>query len=234
MKPLLVYTGLELLQLLQEARNYNRYLADLCERAAGNARQALDFGAGIGTFADLIRQRGFAVRCVEADAHLAEHLREKGFETITDLAELADGSVDYVYTLNVFEHIEDDRSVLRSLSSKLRAGGRLLIYVPAFEFLWTGLDDHVEHHRRYTRATLCALLASAGLQVEECRYADSVGYLGALLYKIFGNREGRLSSATIRAYDRFAMPCSIVLDKITDGILGKNVYAICRKPGDPS
>ena len=226
----LEYTGLEILQILQEARNYNRYLADLCERAAGQTRDALDFGAGIGTFAELIRDRGFAVRCVEADAHLAERLRHNGFETFIDLSSIADSSTDYVYTLNVFEHIEDDRSVLQTLAAKLRLGGRLLVYVPAFEFLWSALDDRVQHHRRYTRTTLRDLLTSAGLQVEECRYADSLGYLAALLFKLAGNREGNLSPTAVRAYDRFAMPFSIALDKVACRFLGKNVYAICRKP----
>ena len=227
--PHLEYTGLDILETLQEARNYNRYLTDLCQRAAGPTRAALDFGAGIGTFADLVRARGFAVRCVEADAHLAEYLTNKGFETFIDLANVADGSIAYVYTLNVFEHIKDDRSVLQTLAAKLQPGGRLLIYVPAFECLWSGLDDRVQHHRRYTRATLGALLESAGLQIQECRYADSLGYLAAFLFKLAGNKEGNLSPTAVRVYDRLAVPLSIALDRFTHLVFGKNVYAICQK-----
>ena len=232
MNPLpLEYTGLDILQTLQEATNYNRYLADLCEKGAGKTRTALDFGAWIGTFSGLMRKRGFALQCVEADAHLAELLRGNGFETVPDLADLPDDSVDYIYTLNVFEHIEDDRAILRSLVAKLRPGGRLFIYVPAFGFLWTGLDDRVRHHRRYTRTTLRVLLANEGLIVEHCRYADSLGYFATLLFKMIDRREGHLSSAAVRAYDRFAMPLSITLDKIACRFVGKNVYALCRKTG---
>lgn len=227
--PTLEYTGLDILETLREARVYNRYLTDLCAKGAGGARHALDFGAGIGTFSELIRERGYRVRCVESDAYLVECLREKGFETFTELAELRDESEDYIFSLNVFEHIEDDRSVLRALAAKLRRGGRILIYVPAFESLWSGMDDRVHHYRRYTRARLEDLVSSAGLQVEECRYADSLGYLAALVFKFFGRRDGRLSSAAVRTYDRLAMPLSIALDKIIAGSFGKNVYAICRK-----
>ena len=225
----LEYTGLDILRALEEARNYNRSLADLCERAAGTARVVVDFGAGIGTFSDLLQDRGFAVRCVEPDGHLASRLREKGYETFTDLAELPDGSIAYAYTLNVFEHIEDDRTALRALVAKLRPGARLLIYVPAFAALWTGLDDRVRHYRRYTRATLGALAASAGLQVDECRYADSLGFFATIAFRLIGDKGGNISPAAIKAYDRFAIPLSMALDKITAPFFGKNDYAICTK-----
>lgn len=224
----LEYTGLDILQTLQEARNYNRYLTDLCQRAAGAERTALDFGAGIGTFPDLLKDRGFALRCVEPDQHLAARLREKGYETVTDLADFADGSINFAYSLNVFEHIEDDRAVLGTLAAKLRPGARLLIYVPAFASLWTELDDRVQHYRRYTRATLATLVVNAGLQLEECRYVDSLGFLATLAFKLLGNKSGSLSPTAVRTYDRVAMPLSIALDKVSSGF-GKNVYAICRK-----
>jgi SAM-dependent methyltransferase len=227
--PSLEYTGLDVLETLGAARNYNRYLTDLVEAGAADARTAVDFGAGIGTFSELIRQRGFHVRCVEADPHLAGRLRAESLETFTDLADLPDESVEYVFSLNVFEHIEDDCAVLQALAAKIRSGGRLLIYVPAFESLWTGLDDRLHHYRRYTSDSLRELVEHAGFRVERCRYADSLGYLAALIFKVIGNKEGKLSPLAVNAYDCLAIPVSIILDRISGGFLGKNVYAICTK-----
>ncbi len=225
----LEYTGLEILTILQEARNYNRYLADLCVQAAGSTRTACDFGAGIGTFAQLVRERGFEVRCVEADLYLIDRLGAEGFKAVRTLSEIPEASVEFVFSLNVFEHIADDAAVLSELAGKLQPGGRCLIYVPAFEVLWSALDDRVEHHRRYTRASLSALIAQAGLKVERCRYADVLGFLGVLLFKWLGNRNGNLSPAAVRNYDRWIIPLSLALDKICSPFFGKNVYAICRK-----
>lgn len=225
----LEYTGLEILATLQEARNYNRYLADLCVQAAGSTRTAWDFGAGIGTFAQLVRERGFEVHCVEADAYLCDRLAADGFDAVRTLSEIPETLAEFVFTLNVFEHIADDCAVLRELTGKLRSGGRCLIYVPAFEVLWSALDDRVEHHRRYTRASLSALIAQAGLKVERCRYADVLGFVGVLLFKWLGNRNGDLSPAAVRKYDRWIIPLSLALDKICFPFFGKNVYAICRK-----
>ena len=225
----LEYSGVDVLEALQEAENYNSYLTALVARCAGSERCVLDFGAGIGTFSDLLQQRGFQVRCVEPDERLAGRLRSKGFQTVTDLTELPDESLDFVFTLNVFEHIENDAQVMQVLVRKLKADGRLLIYVPAYDSLWTALDERVHHYRRYTSASLRALVATAGLEPVECRYADSLGYLAAWVFKFIGNKEGKLSPRAVRLYDRFVMPLSIVLDGIFSRFLGKNVYALCTK-----
>ncbi len=118
---------------------------------------------------------------------------------------------------------------LQALAAKIRSGGRLLIYVPAFESLWTGLDDRLHHYRRYTSDSLRELVEHAGFRVERCRYADSLGYLAALIFKVIGNKEGKLSPLAVNAYDCLAIPVSIILDRISGGFLGKNVYAICTK-----
>ena len=226
--PSLEYTGLPVLQILEHAENYNRYLTDLVALNAPASRQAVDFGAGIGTFSKKLAARGFVVSCVEADEYLAAHLRTAGFQ-VTDLAGLPPGSTDYIFTLNVLEHIADDSSVLKALHEKLKVGGRLFIYVPAFHCLWSSLDDRVGHQRRYTTATLRQLVESVGFRVVRCRYADSLGFLAALLFKLTGNKRGDLSVKTVVAYDRLVMPLSRWLDPWVGSFFGKNVYLACVK-----
>ena len=77
---------------------------------------------------------------------------------------MPDASFNYIYTLNVLEHIEDDAAALRSLHAKLTDGGKLLIYVPAFPVLYTSMDAKVGHVRRYTRDTLMTRVTAAGFQ----------------------------------------------------------------------
>lgn len=226
----LQYTGLDILKALEAAENYNSLLLRLVTRGAGENLSALDFGAGIGTFSKLLRNKGFDVSCVEQDEHLARKLTGTGFHTLTTLDTIDNESLAYVFSLNVFEHIADDRSVLRALAQKLKRGGRLLIYVPAFERLRTTLDDKVGHHRRYTKSSLRQLAQSAGLRVLESRYVDCLGYAAALVFKVLGNRQGDLSPAAIRIYDRYVIPVSRRLDYFSGTLFGKNVYVFCRKP----
>jgi SAM-dependent methyltransferase len=225
----LSYTGVEILQTLTNATNYNALLIGLILEAAKGSRNMVDFGAGIGTFSKLLRDRDITVTCVELDPVLANDLAHAGFVTFRDLKALPDDSVDFFFSLNVVEHIEHDIATVQGLSRKLRSGGRLLIYVPAFNCLWTSLDTKVEHFRRYRRRDLEELVRSCGLSVSRSRYVDTLGFVAALLFKLGGNKEGDLKPKWIKLYDRYVIPTSKVLDHLFGRLFGKNVYVICEK-----
>jgi SAM-dependent methyltransferase len=227
--PELNYTGLDILQALEHATNYNALLIDLILQSAEGRSPMVDFGAGIGTFAKLLRKRGIAVICLEPDPYLAERLIEDGFDTLQQLEKVCDNSLDFVFSLNVLEHIEDDQVALKALSRKLTMGGKILVYVPAFPCLWTSLDDKVKHFRRYRRRSLEKLVHSARLSVCESRYVDTIGFVAALIFKLIGNKNGALTPKSIKFYDRYIIPPSKVLDHLFHRLVGKNVYVLCEK-----
>lgn len=228
-EPELHYTGLDILQALENATNYNALLTDLILESAHDDRSMLDFGAGVGTFAKLLRRDGIEVTCLENDPYLAEQLASQDFSTLTQLEQLQNESLHFVFSLNVFEHIEDDANALRILAQKLRAGGKLFVYVPAFECLWTSLDDKVKHYRRYRRRGLAKLAESAGLRVCGSSYVDSLGFVAALVFKLIGNKQGDLTPRSISFYDRYIIPPSKFLDRFFHPLFGKNVYVVCEK-----
>src|ERR1700691_4275945 len=144
------YTGTDNLEVMTEAVNYNRFLVDLVETYGARANATLDFGAGIGTFSEMVRERGRSVDCLEMDPRLGDVLQGKGFKNFLRSEDIADASYDYIYSLNVFEHIKDDHAAAREAHRILRPGGTLFIYVPAFAILFGSMDRKVEHFRRYT------------------------------------------------------------------------------------
>ncbi len=227
--PQLSYTGVDILEALEGATNYNPLLLDLIRESSQGRTRMLDFGAGTGTFAKLLRTSGIEVVCVEPDTHLAERLIRDGFLTFGDLNDVPDGSFEFVLTLNVLEHVEDDRTSFRRLASKLAKGGRLLVYVPAFQILWTSLDERVKHYRRYRRTHLQRLARSAGLSVCKTRYVDALGFFAALGFKIFGNKNGHLSARAVSLYDRCVVPLSRLLDLLAGRLFSKNVYLIASR-----
>jgi len=225
----LSYTGLDVLQTLENAANYNALLLDLILRSADGRRRMLDFGAGLGTFPKLLRDRNIEVVCVESDAYLSDILARDGFTTFSDLKDVPDGSVDFIFSLNVLEHVKDDFTTICRLGTKLQNQGRLLVYVPAFQCLWTGLDDRLRHYRRYRRVGLERLVRSAALSLRESGYVDSLGFFATLIFKIFGNRRGDLSARTLAFYDRYVVPLSKALDLLLSDLFGKNVYVVASK-----
>jgi len=224
------YTGVENLEVMREAENYNRYLQSLVETHAAGARRVVDFGAGSGTFAIPCAAAGFDVTAVEPDDRLRAIVAAADIPTVADVAALSDDSIDYAYTLNVLEHIDADVDALRALRSKLVPGGRLFVYVPAFPVLFTSMDAKVRHVRRYTRATLRASLTGAGFEIRTLRYADSLGFAATLLFKTVDNGRGDVNRTMLRLYDRLAFPVSRALDALTHRWFGKNVLALAVKP----
>lgn len=137
-------------------------------------------------------------------------------------------SIDYVYALNVLEHVPNDEELVQAVFTRLRSGGRLFIFVPAFPILWSRLDDHVEHQRRYRRTPMRAMLRRAGFVLERSRYADCLGFFAALLFGRSARVE--ISPRSIWIYDRLLFPVSRFLDPLLGHFVGKNFVAVCRKP----
>jgi SAM-dependent methyltransferase len=225
------YTGHDELEQLLLMPGYNRHIADLCLAAIAPGQTLLDFGAGTGTISALVRERAKAAKlwCIEIDSANIAELKKQGFDVVTDVAQLEPESVDVVYSSNVLEHIEDDVAKLKELRVCLKTGGRAVFWVPAFECLWTAMDDRVEHRRRYSRASLADAFRRAGFEVERCFYQDSLGFFVALLFKAIGRRDGKLSETPLRIYDRMVFPISRLCDLVCSPVFGKNAVIYARK-----
>lgn len=225
------YTGVENLEVMAEAVNYNRYLVDLVVSGGAPGDRVLDFGAGAGTFARPVSAAGFQVTCVEPDDHLRGILAREGMAVADAIGGVPAESADYVYTLNVLEHIEDDMAALRELFRVLRPGGRMLVYVPAFQVLYTSMDRRVGHHRRYRLKPLVEMVRDAGFSIRRAAYADSLGFGAALVYRMADPGDGRVGSRGLKLYDHWVFPLSRRLDTFLGRWFGKNVVIMADKPG---
>jgi len=227
------YSGTDNLEIMAEAVNYNRFLISLVMAGAIPGDRILDIGAGIGTFAKIISAGGFSVCCMEPDATQAATITKAGLEVETSVDRFDDHSFDYIYSLNVLEHIEDDGEALRLWRTKLKPGGRLLIYVPAFQILYSGMDRKVGHFRRYTRRQLGAKAAGSGFEIRSLAYVDSLGFLASLAYKLIGSESGDINLRALIAYDRFVFPISRFADPVLGKLIGKNVVLTAAVPLSP-
>lgn len=224
------YSGTENLEIMVEAVNYNAFLASLIRSQARPGEVVLDFGAGIGTFAKALALDGHRVQCIEPDQRQRERIVQAGLFAYADISNLADQSVDLLYSLNVLEHIGDDVAVLRACHEKIKPGGRVLIYVPAFQVLYSSMDKLVGHYRRYTRSDLAEKMRLAGFEVIRNEYVDSAGFLASLLFKAFGSDSGVINRDALILYDRYAFPVSRLLDRVLNRVFGKNVLLLARRP----
>ena len=232
------YAGTEqLLSGEHSLDSYNRFLVTKFFRisqkfGSSSNPKVLDFGAGIGTLAVLWRDL-FEIEpyCLEIDALQNSELHKRGFKVKIELSEI-DEKFNVIYTSNVLEHIENDLQSLIQLRDKLEPDGLIVIYVPAFMLLYSGLDESVGHYRRYSKKELVQKVAEAGFNLKKCEYVDTIGFPASLAirflgYKGIGNVGGNRSLAI---YDRWIFPISRFLDVVGFKYLfGKNLLLIAQK-----
>lgn len=227
------YTGQDNLEVMSDAHNYNAFLLSLIQSELPSNGQTVDFGAGIGTFAQRLQHETDSLLCVETDPQQREHLQRIGLETSSGLSTVDNESVDYLYSINVLEHIEHDNDVVQEFFRCLKPGAKACIYVPAFPMLYSSMDEHVGHVRRYTRTRLLKPFIAAGFSVERCRYEDFLGFFASVVLKMLPKKEGSngsLNTNMVKFYDRYLFPLSRALAPIFGRWIGKNLSLIVSKP----
>jgi SAM-dependent methyltransferase len=228
------------LDAMARARNYYRWILSAWRPHLG--RVVVEFGAGIGTFsARLLEEprvdRLFLVEPAPAlHGRLATRFRDIDRVRVIPgiLHDAADAltsvEVDSIVSVNVLEHIHDDVGTLRAAHDILRPGGRLFIFVPAFQFLYGSLDRAFGHVRRYTKRSLVALLESQGYEIVASRYMN---LLGTVSWLMAGRvlRRHTLAPEAVALADRTLIPLSAGLERWFRPPFGQNVMVIARKPG---
>ena len=225
------YEGVRILEAMHEAVRYNASLFDLIKQTKpAAAKHILEFGAGDGVFIGKFHGEGVVVEGVERDSKL-RGLLENRFDcrTYQDIRQVETEAADFIYSINVLEHIEDLDSEMHELRRVLRRDGLLFVFVPAFELLWTSLDDEVGHVTRFTRDTLTSTLRRGGFNVVKMEYFDCLGFPAALAVRAMEKLNlFRYRPESVRFYDRRVFPSSRYLDRFFQNTLGKNIFAVAR------
>jgi SAM-dependent methyltransferase len=138
----------------------------------------LDAGSGAGGMVRHLARFGSAIGVDPAPAAV-EYAASKGVDVrlggLPDSMPFDDGErFDVITALDVLEHIDDDAAAVHRLHALLDSAGRLIVTVPAFMFLWSQHDVVNEHHRRYDRKRLAALLQGAGFEILLISYCNAV------------------------------------------------------------
>jgi len=220
------YEGSALLRLGEQLKNYNAAIADVIAKECPANARVLDFGAGFGTLTREVAKRITQPDCVEPDSRQREALITEGFRCYETIIRVPDASYDYVYSSNVLEHIQHDVAALCELRRVLRPTGRLTLYLPAFQSLFTSMDTAIGHYRRYDANMISARLREAGFVVQRVRYADVLGFAVSLLFKYSFNRVDRINERTMMIYDSLVFPVSQAIERLVTPPFGKNVIAV--------
>jgi glycosyltransferase involved in cell wall biosynthesis len=226
------------LENLASLKNYNQWIYQKFEKFLG--KSILDIGSGSGNMAKLFLKRSENLTLLEPSSLAFNNLKQLE-EFLVDNVEVKNNSIeDFVSTCsqkfdtitmtNVLEHIKNHQGVLVNLRSLLAPSGNLVIFVPAFELLYSKFDFEIGHFRRYRKNQLKQLLESAGYKIEAAQYFNLVGFFGWFLFaRIF--RGNPTKSQFVKSLDRFFIPAFERFENKFVPPFGQSLFVVAKIKG---
>lgn len=177
-----------------------KILADLIRREVRPPKNArlLEIGCGTGHNLGMLAEFG-AVDGLEVDAEaraVAEtrHGKPIASAPLPALKGVKRKGYDLIAALDVIEHIDDDKAALAAIAERLKPGGKLLMTVPAHQWMWSAHDTANHHKRRYSKKGLRALIDASPLKLDSIGYFNSILFPLAVAARGFGKLTGREDS----------------------------------------
>jgi 2-polyprenyl-3-methyl-5-hydroxy-6-metoxy-1,4-benzoquinol methylase len=232
--------GKETLDLFAETHRFNQWMfSNLSPFCQDNI---LEIGSGIGNISKLLLENFSKVYLSDlreeyceilrikfsADAHLQQvyPLDLGEADLIHTQGELI-GRFDSVIASNVVEHVEDEHLAIRNCFDMLKPKGRLVVLVPAYGFLYNGLDRELGHFRRYNRKGMTRLLQAERFSVLHTRYFNAAGILG-WWFSGSVQKKTLLPKNQLDLYNKL-IPLIRLFDKIVFNQMGLSLIAVGEK-----
>jgi glycosyltransferase involved in cell wall biosynthesis len=226
--------GSHILHSLEKANRFNRWMADAITPHVG--ARVLEIGAGIGNITSWLLPRDLYV-ATDINPQYLDYLKNlalgKPYLQV-DRIDLEDprcfekwqGAFDTVVCLNVLEHVRDPVLALRNMHSALAPGGRVVLYVPQGQGLYSSLDEVLGHRCRYEKPALTEELHTTGFELESMRDFNHFGIPGWYWNgKILKRRH--FSRVQLKVFNML-VPVFRRLDSLIPG-RGLGIIAVARK-----
>lgn len=198
--------------------------------------KVLEIGSGIGNISNFFLQEGKQIMLSDIRESYCRYLVSKfghlphclGVRQI-DLVhpnfalEYADllSTFDSVFALNVVEHIENDNLAIANAQKLLKSGGRLVILVPAYQWLYNEFDKSLAHYRRYSKRSLSTLFLKNNFYIEK-KYHFNFAAMGGWWFSGSVLRKKIIPSGQMKIYNAL-VPVFKWVDKLVVGRIGISV-----------
>jgi len=170
-----------------------------------NLENILEIGSGTGSNIKMLQE--FAkLTIIEPNLYA----RSKIKENFKDSVEILDGKLpnnlnlnkkfDLICLFDVLEHIKEDLESLKILKQYLNQDGKIIITVPAFQFLFSQHDVNLHHFRRYNQKQLKKLIKQSDYEIEFISYFNfflfPLALISRIWLKIFSNSNPKNDSTS--------------------------------------
>jgi len=198
--------------------------------------RVLEAGAGIGSLTRHLLGMDRLV-ALESDPFFVESLErrwghldnvsiiEGDLEDPALYEKLAHEGFDSVLCVNVLEHLGNPRLALEGFGRVLERDARLVVLVPAHQWLYSQVDVAIGHQRRFEADEIRTLLLGAGFEVLSVAQFNRLGALGWALNKWTGGRTIRKWQARLFA---LALPIARALERV-ERLPGLSLVVVARR-----
>lgn len=189
-----------------------------------------DVGAGQALFSIELSRRYPNTNFVATDIHYGNDWIDR--RDFSNLRFQRDYFPSHIVLLNdVIEHVPNPVLFLSEIVDISDRGTTFLITVPAFEHLWSGHDDYLQHFRRYNMKTLRQDIEAAGLREVEMNYIYWTIYPLVLLYRKLNSRSSRSNLEPRPILDKFLRWLMTFEEKFRKSkIPGVSIWCVAIKP----
>jgi len=138
--------------------------------------QVLDAGCGTGGFASVLAEK-FKVSCLDTQPLALEYCKKRGLNDLNQCLlhefDFKSRNIKAIFMLDVIEHIENDKLVVKQAFEAMKPGTWFITTVPAYQWLWSHHDELHMHYRRYNMGNFSELLETAGWKIMYSTYFNS-------------------------------------------------------------
>lgn len=204
----------------------------------------LDIGCSSGVLLSDLKSQGFhRLYGIDVSESAIALAREHGHDAVQVMdgssPDFNPGTFDVIIASDCLEHIEQDTVALDNWRRLLKPGGTLIVFVPAYMFLWSAHDVENHHCRRYSSRQLVARATSAGFDIKRKGFWNFFLFPGIALLRFY---EWLIPKKTKRMSDLYQPPRLVnnalaklihfenLLLRYIDLPIGISTFVVAQKP----
>lgn len=145
-------------------------------KSAPRSSKILDIGCSSGNLIQDLKGIGFEAQNlfgIDISEEAISNCKAKGLKNCYHMSGEAialKGQFDIIIASDCLEHIQNDENALEHWYNLLGQNGKLMVFVPAFNSLWSHHDDLNRHFRRYTKSELLQKLRQHHYTIQNSGY----------------------------------------------------------------
>jgi ubiquinone/menaquinone biosynthesis C-methylase UbiE len=170
-------------------RNRRNFAFHLLKKYSTNKNiNILEIGCSGGPFIlQLINEGYINIKGIDISENGVELAKQRGIKDVSVMdaqnLDFKDNSFDLIVASDVLEHLANENKAASEWNRVLKPGGIAIVFVPAFENLWSEHDIVNHHYKRYTKETLKRTFTINNFEVLRLSYWNSILFLPTFTYR---------------------------------------------------